>query len=591
MTQVLADGSAIDPQRRTPEAVQLTSEVLRNALVVAAEEASIVVVRSAYSTFVVEGSDASAAILDKDGRLIAHSMATTLMNSMALSVAVPFLLEDIPLETMRPGDVFATNDAYKGGIHTNDILIFKPIFVAGQVEYFTATLIHVSDIGGASAGGMASLATEIFAEGLQLPPVRIATAEGLEDAVMRILALNSRTPDKVQGDVRALIAGASTAAARIEELIEEYGEEGLAAGVRDYLDYTETLTRNAIAALPSGTYRADYTIDDDGVTDIRNHRVQVAVTVGEKEVEIDFAGTDAQVPAAVNASVSQSLAAAVFAFRCFIDPAIPMNDGCLRVLKVTLPEGSLLNAQSPYPCGGRFLPAYAAMESVLQALSDAVPERAIAASGILQPFSIAATTAPYWVHLAYEFGGVGARFGKDGPDATGVHFGLGRNSVPQVEPVEARCPIVVEEVEYIADSGGPGRWRGGLGTRTVFRLLADAYVTTRGDRLSVGPRGRDGGGAGITGAFKKRSREGADEVLNAKVNNEFFRKGECFIVETSGGGGMGDPFERPVDEVLEDVRSGRVTVHGAGHDYGVVISGDQVDLAATETLRSSAGQK
>jgi N-methylhydantoinase B len=591
MTQVLTDGSAIDPQRRTPDTVQLTSEVLRNALVVAAEEASIVVVRSAYSTFVVEGSDASAAILDKDGRLIAHSMATTLMNSMALSVAVPFLLEDIPLETMRPGDVFATNDAYKGGIHTNDILIFKPIFVAGRVEYFTATLIHVSDIGGASAGGMASLATEIFAEGLQLPPVRIATSEGLEDAVMRILALNSRTPDKVQGDVRALIAGASTAATRIEELIDEYGEEGFAAGVRDYLDYTETLTRNAIAALPSGTYQADYTIDDDGVTDIRNHRVQVAVTVGRKEVEIDFTGTDAQVPAAVNASVSQSLAAAVFAFRCFIDPAIPMNDGCLRVLKVILPEGSLLNAQSPYPCGGRFLPAYAAMESVLQALSDAVPERAIAASGILQPFSIAATTAPYWVHLAYEFGGVGARFGKDGPDATGVHFGLGRNSVPQVEPVEARCPLVVEEVEYIADSGGSGRWRGGLGTRTVFRLLADAYVTTRGDRLSVGPRGRDGGGTGITGSFKKRSREGADEVLNAKVNNEFFRKGECFIVETSGGGGMGDPFARPVDEVLEDVRSGRVTVHGARRDYGVVLSGDQVDLAATKELRSSTAQK
>jgi N-methylhydantoinase B len=588
MTHVLADGSALDRRRSDSRGVELTSEVLRNALVVAAEEASIVVVRSAYSTFVVEGSDASAAILDKDGRLIAHSMATTLMNSMALSVAVPFLLADIPIESMRPGDVFATNDAYKGGVHTNDILIFKPIFVAGEVEYFSATLIHVSDIGGASAGGMASLATEIFAEGLQLPPVRIATAEGLEKSIMRILALNSRTPEKVQGDVRALIAGASTAATRVQELIENYGEEGFAAGVRDYLEYTEVLTRAAIAELPSGTYRSDYTIDDDGVTDLSNHRVAVAVTIQDGEVELDFSGTDPQVAAAVNSSISQSLAAAVFAFRCFVDPTIPMNDGCLRVLKVNLPVGSLLNAQSPYPCGGRFLPAYAAMEAVLQALSDAVPEKAIAASGILQPFSIAATTAPYWVHLAYEFGGVGARFGKDGPDATGVHFGLGRNSVPQVEPVEARCPLVVEEVEYIADSGGPGRWRGGLGTRTVFRLLADAYITTRGDRLATGPRGRDGGSPGVTGAFKKRTRAGEIVVLNSKVNNEFFHQGECFIVETSGGGGIGNPVDRPAAAVIDDVRAARVTVDGARRDYRVVISHGDVDTAATTALRRGA---
>lgn len=564
MTDVILDD-------RLDAADDLTSEVLRNALVVAAEEASIVVVRSAYSTFVVEGSDASAALLDKTGRLIAHSMATTLMNSMALSVAVPFLLEDIPADQMRPGDVFATNDAYKGGVHTNDILIFKPIFVAGVVEYFAATLIHVSDIGGASAGGMASLATEIFSEGLQLPPVRIATAAGLERPIMEILALNSRTPEKVKGDVRALIAGASTAARRVEELIETYGAAGFADGVTAYLDYTETLTRKAVAALPAGSYTADYTIDDDGVTDIRGHRVQVTVTIDGDGVRLDFTGTDGQVAAAVNSSISQSLAAAVFAFRCFIDPEIPMNDGCLRVLDVNLPLGSLLNAEAPYPCGGRFLPAYAAMEAVLTALSDAVPERAIAASGILQPFSIAATTAPYWVHLAYEFGGVGARYGKDGPDATGIHFGLGRNSVPQVEPVETRCPLRVEGVEYIPDSGGPGKWRGGLGTRTTFKLLADAYITTRGDRLVTGPRGRDGGSPGVTGAFLRRTADGETIRLASKVSNHFFAAGDRFIVETSGGGGIGDPSTRSHADIVGDHRSGRITKEGARRDYNVVI--------------------
>ena len=209
----------------------LTAEVLRNALVVAAEEASIVVVRSAYSTFIVEGSDASAAILDADGRLIAHSMATTLMNSMALKVALPELVQDIPLATMRPGDVFVLNDAYRGGVHTNDLLVYRPVCTSGLPAYFAATMIHVSDLGGLSAGGMAPLATDIYLEGLQLPPVRLATADGLEPAVEAILRANSRTPDKVMGDVRALVAGTAVAATRIDALIREYGETGLRAGI------------------------------------------------------------------------------------------------------------------------------------------------------------------------------------------------------------------------------------------------------------------------------------------------------------------------------------------------------------------------
>lgn len=570
-------------------AEDLTAEVLRNALVVAAEEASIVVVKSAYSTFIVEGSDASAAILDKRGRLIAHSMATTLMNSMALSVAVPYLLADIPIETMRPGDVFVTNDAYKGGIHTNDLLIFHPVFVGGTVEYFTATLIHVSDIGGASAGGMASLATEIFLEGLQLPPVRIATAEGLEESITGILALNSRTPEKVLGDVRALIAGATTAARRVEALIEEHGAEQFAAGVAAYLDYTEARSRAAIAELPDGEYTASYVIDDDGIHAGWSYTVRVTVTIDGEIAILDFAGTDAQVAAAVNASLSQALAAAVFAFRCFIESTIPMNDGCLRVLDVRLPEGSLLNATSPYPCGGRFLPAYAAMEAVFQALSDAIEDRAIAASGILQPFSIAAQQAPYWVHLAYDYGGVGARHGKDGPDATGVHFGLGRNSVPQVEPVEVRCPFLVEAVEYLPDSGGPGQWRGGLGTRTTFRLLADAYVTTRGDRLRTGPPGRSGGHPGVPGGFYRITADGTKVRLESKVNNEPFRAGEAFVVETTGGGGMGHPHERQAAAVRADVAAGKVSREAARDVYGVVLSDElEIDDAATE--RSRAGR-
>ncbi|WP_336210356.1 hydantoinase B/oxoprolinase family protein [Nonomuraea sp. LPB2021202275-12-8] len=567
----------------------LTAEVLRNALVVAAEEASIVVVRSAYSTFIVEGSDASAAVLDAGGRLIAHSMATTLMNSMALKVALPELVKDIPLATMRPGDVYVLNDAYRGGVHTNDLLVYRPVFIGGVPGYFTATMIHVSDLGGLSAGGMAPLATDIFGEGLQLPPVRLATADGLEPAVEAVLRANSRTPDKVMGDVRALVAGTAVAAARVGALVREYGEAGLRAGIDAYLDYTETRTRAALAGLPPGRYEASYSIDDDGIDLGTAHHIRVAVTLPGNEAEpedgtggtspdrprvvLDFAGTDPQVPAAINASASQSLAAAVFAVRCFLDPAIPMNDGCLRAIDVRLPPGSLLNARSPVPCGGRYVPIYAAMEAVFQALSDAVPERAIAASGILQPFSIASVAAPYWIHLSYDFGGVGARQGLDGPDATGVHFGVGRNSVPQVEPVEGRCPLVVESIETIPDSGGPGRHRGGLGSRTVYRFLADCHVTTRGDRLRLAPPGRDGGLPGRLGGFFRRHLDGTVERLASKVNNVRFAAGEAFVVETTGGGGIGPPRERDPSLVEADLEAGRVTRRGAADDYGVTMAG------------------
>ncbi|MEU4223911.1 hydantoinase B/oxoprolinase family protein [Nonomuraea sp. NPDC026600] len=589
----------------------LTAEVLRNALVVAAEEASIVVVRSAYSTFIVEGSDASAAVLDARGRLIAHSMATTLMNSMALKVALPELIRDVPLETMRPGDVYVLNDAYRGGVHTNDLLVYRPVFVGDRPAYFAATMIHVSDLGGLSAGGMAPLATDIFLEGLQLPPVRLATSGGLEPAVEAILRANSRTPDKVMGDVRALVAGTAVAAARVGALVAEYGAEGLAAGIDDYLDYTEARTRTALADLPEGRFEASYPIDDDGIDHEKSHYIRVAITlehdpsegagqggsagvepqspeviagvpetrvprVPEVRVVVDFAGTGSQVPAAINASASQSLAAAVFAVRCFLDPTIPMNDGCLRAIEVRLPEGSLLNARSPYPCGGRYVPIYAAMEAIFQALSDAVPERAIAPSGILQPFSIAAVRAPYWIHLSYDFGGVGARQGLDGPDATGVHFGIGRNSVPQAEPVESRCPLVVESIETIPDSGGPGRHRGGLGSRTVYRFLADCHVTTRGDRLRLAPPGRDGGLPGRLGGFFKRHLDGAVERLASKVNNVRFAAGEAFVVETTGGGGMGSPYERDHEAVLADLAAGRVTEQGAQEDYGLTRHPDPV---------------
>ena len=505
----------------------LTAEILRNALCVAAEEAGIVVVRSAYSTFIVEGADAAAAILDVKGRLIAHSLSTALIQCASLRSALPYVLKAHPAETMRDGDVFVLNDVYQGGIHANDLLVFRPVFVEGAPAYFTGTLIHVADLSGLSAGGMASDATDIFLEGLQLPPIRIATAGGLVDDLVRVLAANSRTPDKLVGDVRALVAGVNVAARRLSEIVESHTPAGLARGIEDYLAHTERRMREGLAALPSGTHRGEYTLDD-------GHTVRVAVTAdGEGGVLVDFEGTDEQVPLPINSGFSQTHGGVMYAMRCFVDPGLPMNEGCFAPVDVRMPRGTLVHCTPPYPGGGRFGTVAAAEEAIFAAFSG------VAASGILQAFSISGVRKP-WLHMSFDLGGTGAREDHDGADATGALFGGGRNIIPQVEPIEARLPVRIEEVSLIPGSGGEGAHRGGRGTRTVIRMLEEARVDTRGDRLMRPPPGSAGGSPGRAGGYYRERTDGTREPLGNKATRQPLAEGEALVVETSGGGGYGE---------------------------------------------------
>jgi N-methylhydantoinase B len=552
-------------------APSLTSQVLRHALVAAAEEASVVVVRTAYSTFIVEGADASAAILDRSGRLIAQSTATTLAHSASLYCSLPSVLSIYPHDAIRPGDIFALNDVYSGGIHANDVLIYEPVFAEDEVLFFTGALIHVSDLGGVAAGGMASTATQIWHEGLQLPPTRVGAGGELFVDFVRLLRANSRTPDDVVGDVRALVAGTTVARHRLQELIEEYGATGLREEITDSFDYAERRLRRAIGELPDGCYRASFAIDGDGMTEDREFQVTVAVTVSGEDVTLDFTGTDDQSPGAINSGVSQTISGVLFALRCFVDADIPFNAGALRPVHFVLPEGTLVNPRWPAACGGRFVTVYAAMDAVVAALSQARPELASAAPGMIAPFSLSAATSEggLWVHMAYDFGGGGARSGQDGVDATGPHFGIGRNTVPQVEPVESRCPIVVEAVELREDSGGAGRWRGGLGSRTTFLVLEDTEVTVRCDRHRYPPPGRSGGRPGGAGGYYRIHLDGERERLPDKATGIRVAAGERLVVETSGGGGLGAPDARDHGRVVQDVRDGRVSAVAAALEYGV----------------------
>ena len=423
-----------------------------------------------------------------------------------------------------------------------------------------------------SAGGLAALATDTFAEGLMLPPVHLSRGGEPASDVLRIIAGNSRTPDKAIGDIHALIAGANTIGRRIEEMIEQHGADVLGRFIQDWIDTTERRMRDELERIPGGTYHGSFTIEGDGFEAGKRFHVDAAVTAADGEIEIDFTGTSNQSGGAINASFSQTMSGVIYAVRCLVDPSIPMNEGCFRAVRTVLPPGTLVNPYAPAACGGRIISVTAGIEAILGAMAQALPDHEVAASALIHVYSLTGIgdDGKPWVNLFYDFGGVGGRHGVDGPDATGCYFLGGRSVIPQVEPLEAQYPFVVHRSRLRADSGGAGQWRGGLGTELVIELQGAAELTVRGDRIELPPPGAHGGHAGEAGAYLVERVDGTVEELPTKAVGIKLVAGDRFVMRTSGGGGLGSPLERAVDDVLADVIGARVTVEGAARDYGVV---------------------
>jgi N-methylhydantoinase B len=548
--------------------VSIDDEIIRHGLLVAAEEAAITVVKAAHSQFIVEGSDAGTAILTRDGELVAQAAATSMLHSGGIVESLRAVLEDFAVADMVDGDVFVVNDPYRGGVHANDVMLCRPVVVEGAVQLFTATLIHVLDLGGGAHGGINTQARETFEEGLQLPPMHFAHGGVRNEELLKLIRLNSRSGTETIGDIDALAAGTFVCAQRVKELLARHGQDRLHAAIARLLDETEAQTRASIAGLPDGSYVGEAVIDDDGTDDGLSFVIRVTVTVASDTLHLDFEGTSPQVRASVNSSASQALDSAVFAVRCFLDRSIPSNAGLYRPIRAHFPPGSMLNPDPPNPCGGRMMASYAIVDAIVDALSQAVPEGRMARSGIIVGYAIASTSGDYWIHNSFDMGGVGARWGQDGPNATGFHFGVGRNQVPQIEPIESRCRLRIETVELIADSGGPGCWRGGLGVRTAFRLLDDAVISARTDHFASPPTGVAGGGTARAGALYILDEQGVRTDLPSKCANVPIGAGCLFVVETSGGGGVGPPRERAPEEVARDVAHGLVSAAQARTVYG-----------------------
>lgn len=568
----------------------VTLEVVKNALASAADEMALVVLRSAYSPVVRDTMDYSTALMDREGRLIAQGL-TLAVQLGSFPDVMRHLLAEFG-EDMRDGDVFACNDPYgAGGQHLPDIYVIRPVFVAGERVGFAGTIAHHCDVGGIAPGSVAIHATEIFQEGLRLPIVKLVEAHQPVRSLFRILEKNTRNPVHLLGDIRAQIAACETGARSLRDLVGRFGAARLSGMFEAIQDQAERLMRAAIVTIPDGSWCFEDWIDGLG-EDPEPVRIAVRVTVAGDKLTIDFSGTSRQVAGAINAPVAMARSASFCAARCLAGPDLPNCEGYMRAIDVRVPEGTVLNPTMPAACGARGVMGYRAFEAIMGALVQAVPDRVIAAcEGGPTLFSVGGwRDGKSWTLTEVMVGAWGARLGLDGLE--GVSNPAANLSNQPIELIEAEYPIEIVRYGFVADSAGPGRWRGGAAFERAFRLRSgEAEFTCRADRRRHPPFGLAGGGSGAPSLNVLLRADGRREVLPTMPMRSYrIRAGDIFHHVSAGGGGFGPAWERDPEAVARDVGDELVSIEAARRDYGVAIDpvSGTVDQAATVTLRKVA---
>lgn len=534
----------------------ITIEVTRHKLEGIANEMQSTLLRSSFSPIVKEGLDASAGLFTADGQTLAQACAIPIH----LATLIPVLqriIHDFPPDRMHPEDTFLLNDPYAGGTHLPDIAIVQPIIVNGQVMAFSAAMTHHQDMGGMSAGSVPTNATEIYQEGLRLPPLKLRDA-GVENATLvRIIRQNVRIPDTVMGDINAQVAACKIGARRVTELAGKFGHNALTAIFDELLTRSEVMTRQALQRIPAGTYRyVDY-LDNDGIDLEQPIRIAVAVTVGGGRIHIDFTGTSDQVRGPLNCVPSGSLAAACFAIRALTDPAIPTNAGCFRPISLHLPDGSLVNPREPAPVNARTSTIKRIASSIVAALADVLPDRVPAPSAgemLMLAFGGRHPDGGNFVTGDLVASGSGASATSDGvgvieTDATNCM------NLP-AEAMEMATPIRLHRVALRAGSGGNGRFRGGAGTIREYEVLVDNVTFThRGERHYSAARGVFGGGDGARAESVIARADGTEQIIPSKIVTRLMR-GDRVIVKTAGGAGYGDQAMRDPARTAADAADG-----------------------------------
>ncbi len=565
----------------------ISAELFRNAVVALADEMALTIYRAAYSGVLKNIMDYSTAICDGRGRLVAQGLSLPghlASIPTALQACLRHFGDDIAHD-----DVLIMNDPYEGGMHLPDIFIFRPFMQDGRVLAWATTVCHHTDVGGRVPGSNASDSTEIFAEGLRLPPLKLVAGGRMDGTLIRIIERNVRLPGRVMGDLRAQLAACEIAIRGLRELLARHGEALLLALLNETMDHSERLTRHCLGELPDGEATFTDWIDDDQIDAGVPIKLVCTVRKSGERMVFDWTGSSPQVRGAINNTWSYTAGASYCAAKCVLSVNMPNNDGVFRAIEVIAPPGTITNALPPAACAARGLTGFRAADCAFGALAQLYPDRVFAASdGGNTGITIGGTDKERrpFIYVDFLSGAWGGRPFADGLDGnTNMFANMASFSI---EVIEAENPLEVLDYEMLPDTGGPGRFRGGMSLRRTWRMLAEqGILQVRADRATHRPYGLQGGGPGTPSRNILDPGQDSEQQLAAKLTMTL-RRGQVFRHELPGAGGWGDPLARDLAAVTADLREGKITADGALRDYGAVVTPDGViDPGATALLREA----
>ena len=543
----------------------ITLEILWRRLLSIVDEADAAVARTAFSSLLRDAHDYTCMFTDRRGRELAQGTFATPGQSGAMALGVKKLVQGLPADAFRPGDAWITNDPWALAGHLNDVCVLSPIFHRGRLAAFTACILHHADIG----GRVSSDNHDVFEEGLFIPLLKLYDGGRLNQGVLDMIRANVRTPEQVNGDIRSQIAANHVCAEAIVRMLDEYRFEGLDALADEIIGRSEASMRSAIARVAPGTYCAEGRIEQmEGQADVV---IKCAVEIAGSDIKVDLSGSSPQVDWGGNVVHNFTYAYVHMAVKSIFDPDIPNNDGVAAPIRLVAPEGTVVNCRFPAAVAARMQIGHFMTEIVYRALAQALPDRIVAGSGgtpaTMQVFYGRRRGGEPFHTVLIRGGGLGAGAARDG-EGSFIFPANGANT--PVEILESDSPLIVERRELLPDSGGPGRQRGALGRREVFRVPDDAYapqppvhLAIQSGRFKLPPEGLFGGRPGAMAQF----------LVNGKPGNPYgltrLAPGDTVVMDAAGGGGYGDPRERDREALERDLREGKISPDAARRDYGI----------------------
>ena len=566
-------------------------ELIRESLVAVVNEMRANVIHSSYSSIIYEGHDFSCALVAGDGRLIAQGVDDNPIHNFAVPYSTAEVVRAFG-DDIHEGDIFLHNDPYTGGTHLNDVLMLYPVFHDARLAMFTATRCHWGDVGGMTPGSLSGRVQEIYQEGLRIVPTRICDRGRMNDAWLTLLFDNMRIAPERRGDFNTMLGTSRKAAEHVGRLFARFGGEALLDAVEELIARAETVMRRRIAGIPDGTYHAEGYLDSDGrsATPLRG---RLALTVAGERILADFTGSSPQTRGPTNVGPAMAFNAVASIVKSFLDPDTPVNHGSFNPIEIVNPPGSFLNATLPAPCGGMVECRALMCGLVVSALGRALPGKRV--GDLKGGGNHIYVSGPHrdrsGIFLFYEYpaAGTGATGRTDGNHAVRAFPEGDFNAVQSAEVVEAQCPLRIEAHGLRAGSCGDGEFRGGLGLRRDVRILGDvASLSVLADKNLIPPFGVAGALSGAANRFTViRGGETIEpSPVPGKVGDFPLQAGDVVRMETSGGGGYGDPLARAPERVQADVALGYLDRDQAAGRYGVVIDADgNVESAETQELR------